>query len=78
MCINFRSYSFYSQERIDFYKQRQRALNVRPIKKVVEAKVRKQRRLSRRLEKAKKRAEGLLENETLEHGERVREIKKWE
>ena len=65
-----------TKERIEFYKQRQKELNVRPIKKVIQAKMRKQKRQARRLEKAKKRAEGIVETADMEHGEKVREVKK--
>ena len=54
-----------------------RELNARPCKKVAEAKARKQRRVHQKLEKAKKRAEGVLENANLEHAEKIREMKKW-
>jgi AdoMet-dependent rRNA methyltransferase SPB1 len=65
-----------SKERVDFYKERQKELNVRPIKKVLEAKMRRKRRQVRRMEKAKKKAENIIGNENLEHGEKVREMKK--
>ena len=59
-----------------FYRDRMRELNARPCKKVAEAKARKQRRVHQKLEKAKKRAEGVLENDNLEHSEKIREMKK--
>ncbi|KAH7730744.1 Protein H06I04.3 a [Aphelenchoides avenae] len=65
-----------SQDRIAFYKERTKALNTRPIKKVMEAKMRKKKRQVRRLEKAKKKAENIIENDNLEHGEKIREMKK--
>ena len=35
-----------SQERINYYKERQKQIDARPIKKIVEAKARKQRKVS--------------------------------
>ncbi|CAJ0568585.1 unnamed protein product, partial [Mesorhabditis spiculigera] len=65
-----------TKEQVKFYKERMKEINVRPIKKVAEAKARKARRVTRRLEKAKKKAEAVVENENLEHSEKVREMKK--
>jgi len=73
---HFRAELPVTKERVEYYKQRQKELNARPIKKVVEAKMRKQKRQARRLEKAKKQAENLVENENMEHGEKVKEMKK--
>ncbi|KAI6206476.1 Ribosomal RNA methyltransferase RrmJ FtsJ and Spb1 domain containing protein [Aphelenchoides besseyi] len=64
------------RDRLAFYKKRTMAVNARPVKAVVEAKMRKKKRQIRRLEKAKKRAEGLFENEEMDHTEKVREVKK--
>uniref|UniRef100_A0A183CG73 rRNA methyltransferase n=1 Tax=Globodera pallida TaxID=36090 RepID=A0A183CG73_GLOPA len=65
------------KERVDFYAQRDRnALNTRPIKKVAEAKARKRQRRLRRMEKARKKAEGIVDNEQMEHGEKVRELRR--
>ncbi|VDM75325.1 unnamed protein product [Strongylus vulgaris] len=65
-----------TKAQVEEYKKRLRELNARPCKKVAEAKARKQRRALRRLQTAKKKAEGVLENENLEHAEKVREMKK--
>ncbi|ETN84325.1 ribosomal RNA large subunit methyltransferase J [Necator americanus] len=65
-----------SKAQVEEYRKRLRELNARPCKKVAEAKTRKQRRALRRLQAAKKKAEGVLENENLEHAEKVREMKK--
>uniref|UniRef100_A0AC34QJA9 Putative rRNA methyltransferase n=1 Tax=Panagrolaimus sp. JU765 TaxID=591449 RepID=A0AC34QJA9_9BILA len=64
------------RERVKHYEERQKDLNVRSVKKVVEAKMRKKRRQMRRLEKAKKRAEGVLASEEMEHTEKMNELKK--
>lgn len=52
-------------------------MNVRPIKKVIEAKARKQKRQARRLARAKKHSENIMENEGLEDREKIRELKKF-
>ena len=58
------------------YKQRLKDVDARPIKKVAEAKARKKRRLQKRLEKAKKRAEGVMQKEDTTTMEKARELKK--
>ncbi|KAK6441842.1 AdoMet-dependent rRNA methyltransferase spb1 [Oleoguttula sp. CCFEE 5521] len=57
-------------------KEKQRALNARPIKKVREAKARKTFRAARRLEKLKKKSEGLAEGDDLSEKDKGREIGK--
>jgi len=64
------------RNRVKYYEEKAKDLNVHPIKKVVEAKMRKKRRQARRMEKAKKRAEGVLASEEMEHTEKVNELKK--
>ncbi|KAF8358584.1 hypothetical protein PRIPAC_93579 [Pristionchus pacificus] len=65
-----------TKEQMQAYRERLRELNARPIKKVAEAKARKQRRVMMRLSKAKKKAEGIVENDNLEHSEKIKEMKK--
>ncbi|VBB30110.1 unnamed protein product [Acanthocheilonema viteae] len=65
-----------SKDRVEFYKNRMRDINTRTIKKVAEAKARKKRRRERKLQLAKKRAEGIIESENMEQAEKVREIRK--
>ncbi|VDM41259.1 unnamed protein product [Toxocara canis] len=65
-----------TKEQVQRYKERMRELNVRPIKKIAEAKARKRRRAAMKLLKAKKKAENVVENENMEHAEKLREMKK--
>ena len=49
-------------------------MNTRTIKKVVEAKARKKRKLTKKMDKARKKAAGLMENEDMGSREKGREI----
>lgn len=63
-------------EAVAALRERQRALDARPIKKVAEAKARKKYKAVQRLEKAKKKAEGVLDSEDLNGAEKVRQVGK--
>lgn len=58
------------------YRKRVEEMNVRSIKKVIEAKSRKKRRGLKRLEKVKKKAESILENIDNTNQEKIRALKK--
>lgn len=52
-----------TKDAVQAIRDKQRALNARPIKKVAEAKARKQMRKVRRLEKARNKAQGINDDE---------------
>uniref|UniRef100_A0AC35UB18 Putative rRNA methyltransferase n=1 Tax=Rhabditophanes sp. KR3021 TaxID=114890 RepID=A0AC35UB18_9BILA len=65
-----------TKDQVAFYKKQANEMNVRTIKKVAEAKIRKHRRMERRMEKARKHAENVMDNNNLEHSEKVKELTK--
>ena len=58
------------------YHKKMQEINIRPIKKVMEAKARKKRRALKRLDKAKKKAAQVMENPDASSQEKIRQIKK--
>lgn len=65
-----------TKEAVQALRDRQRALDARPIKKVAEAKARKKMRSLQRLEKAQKKAETINENDDITEKEKSTTINK--
>ncbi|KAH6572102.1 hypothetical protein BASA50_001095 [Batrachochytrium salamandrivorans] len=65
-----------TKEAVDIIKQRMRALDARPIRKVAEAKFRKQMRTQRRLEKMSKKAEVMNNDEDAPERSKLEAISK--
>ncbi len=66
-----------SQEVVQQYRDRMKEINVRPIKKVVEAKARKKRRTIRRMEKAKKKADTISETMGMSDFDKAQQIRQY-
>lgn len=65
-----------TKEAINALREKQRALDARPIKKVAEAKARKKFKAAQRLEKARKKADGVMETDDMGEGEKARTVGK--
>ncbi|KAJ1820855.1 AdoMet-dependent rRNA methyltransferase spb1, partial [Coemansia sp. RSA 2599] len=63
-----------SKEAVRMLREKLKALDARPIKKVAEAKARKKMRASKRIEKMQKKAEGVIANEDMTEAEKARNI----
>jgi AdoMet-dependent rRNA methyltransferase SPB1 len=65
-----------TKEAVQALRAKQRALDVRPIKKVAEAKARKKFKAAQRLEKALKKAEGVTKTTDLTEREKAQQVEK--
>merc|ERR1711997_495445 len=63
-------------ETVEKYKNRDKEINVKTIKKVVEAKARRKRRVAKKMDRAKKKATQLLDNEDIGSREKAAAINK--
>lgn len=63
------------KEVLERHRKKFQEINARPIKKVVEAQARKKRRMAKKLERARKKAETITENPNITDQERNKEIK---
>lgn len=61
---------------VEKYREMGKEMNVKTIKKVVEAKARRKRRVAKRLEMARKKSANILENEDIGSREKAAEINK--
>ncbi|XP_076054838.1 pre-rRNA 2'-O-ribose RNA methyltransferase FTSJ3 [Oratosquilla oratoria] len=64
------------KEDLQLYRDRAKAVDARTIKKVVEAKARKKRRVKKRMDRAKKKAEVITDNLDMTEREKAMEVKK--
>ncbi|XP_075698422.1 pre-rRNA 2'-O-ribose RNA methyltransferase FTSJ3 [Rhinoderma darwinii] len=64
-----------SRETMEEYRRRQKELNARPIKKVAEAKARKRRRMLKKMEQAKKRAETVVDTVDISEREKAAQLR---
>lgn len=62
------------KEMAEDYKKRVEDINVRPIKKVMEAKARKKKRALRKLDRAKRRVEAVMDNVELSDREKAKQV----
>uniref|UniRef100_A0A8C5PIP9 pre-rRNA processing protein FTSJ3 n=1 Tax=Leptobrachium leishanense TaxID=445787 RepID=A0A8C5PIP9_9ANUR len=63
------------RQTMEEYRKRQRELNARPIKKVAEAKARKKRRMLKKMEQAKKKAEAVVNTVDISEREKAAQLR---
>ncbi|KAM4034189.1 pre-rRNA 2'-O-ribose RNA methyltransferase FTSJ3 [Anomaloglossus baeobatrachus] len=63
------------RETMEEYRRRQKELNARPIKKVAEAKARKRRRMLKKMEQAKKKAEAVVNTVDISEKEKAAQLR---
>ncbi|NWV71072.1 SPB1 protein, partial [Malurus elegans] len=64
------------KQTVEAYRQRWREINARPIKKVAEAKARKKRRMLKKLEQMKKKAEAVVSTVDISEREKVAQLRR--
>uniref|UniRef100_A0A8D0L8L9 pre-rRNA processing protein FTSJ3 n=1 Tax=Sphenodon punctatus TaxID=8508 RepID=A0A8D0L8L9_SPHPU len=64
------------RQAVEEYRQRWREINARPIKKVAEAKARKKRRVLKKLEQMKKKAESVVNTVDISEREKVAQLRR--
>ncbi|KAG7488092.1 hypothetical protein MATL_G00030780 [Megalops atlanticus] len=64
-----------TREMVEEYKQRWKEINARPIKRVAEAKARKKRRMLKKMEQAKKKAEAVVNTVDISEREKMAQLK---
>uniref|UniRef100_A0A4W4FJZ5 pre-rRNA processing protein FTSJ3 n=1 Tax=Electrophorus electricus TaxID=8005 RepID=A0A4W4FJZ5_ELEEL len=64
-----------TREMVEEYKQKWREINARPIKRLAEAKARKKRRMLKKMEQAKKKAEAVVNTADVSEREKMAQLK---
>ncbi|XP_019836146.2 pre-rRNA 2'-O-ribose RNA methyltransferase FTSJ3 [Bos indicus] len=64
-----------NKKEVEHYRKRWREINARPIKKVAEAKARKKRRMLKKLEQTKKKAEAVVNTVDISEREKVAQLR---
>ncbi|CAJ1060680.1 pre-rRNA 2'-O-ribose RNA methyltransferase FTSJ3 [Xyrichtys novacula] len=64
-----------TREMVEEYKQKWKEINARPIKRVAEAKARKKRRMLKKMEQAKKKAEAVVNTVDISEREKMAQLK---
>ncbi|NXX87489.1 SPB1 protein, partial [Urocolius indicus] len=64
------------KQTVEAYRQRWRQINARPIKKVAEAKARKKKRMLKKMEQMKKKAEAVVSTVDISEREKVAQLRR--